>query len=158
MIGVFHLPLVSLTRKPQFQLGCHRVGGATHTNGITKKKKVACRHDWHQTGNNVVVTIYAKNAHPEFSTIEANGTILFCQIQFENDKIFKREFHLWGGINYVPSKVEIVLRKADPVSWGKLEDPNYKPEPEKRDEEEKARQREQDAKEGYDDDMPDLED
>lgn len=101
------------------------------------KKKVACRHDWHQTGNNVVVTIYAKNAQPEFSTIEANSTILFCQIQFENDKIFKREFHLWGvvdikqsGINYVPSKVEIVMRKADPGSWGKLEDPNYKPEPE----------------------------
>ncbi|XP_033839641.1 cysteine and histidine-rich domain-containing protein 1 [Periophthalmus magnuspinnatus] len=104
------------------------------------KKKVACRHDWHQTGNTVVVTIYAKNAHPKFSTVEANGTVLFCQIQFESDKIFKREFHLWGvvdvkqsGINYVPSKVEIVLRKADPLSWGKLEDPNYKPEPEPED-------------------------
>ncbi|KAJ0055669.1 hypothetical protein NL108_009613 [Boleophthalmus pectinirostris] len=101
------------------------------------KKKVACRHDWHQTANTVVVTIYAKNAHPKFSTIEANSTVLFCQIQFENDKVFKREFHLWGvvdvkqsGVNYVPSKVEIVMRKSDPVSWGKLEDPNYKPEPE----------------------------
>lgn len=30
----------------------------------------------------------------------------------------------------VPSKVEITLRKADQVAWGKLEDPNYKPEPE----------------------------
>lgn len=30
----------------------------------------------------------------------------------------------------VPSKVEVSLRKADQVSWGKLEDPNYKPEPE----------------------------
>lgn len=29
----------------------------------------------------------------------------------------------------VPSKVEITLRKADEVAWGKLEDPNYKPEP-----------------------------
>lgn len=33
----------------------------------------------------------------------------------------------------VPSKVEIVLRKADQVSWGKLEDPKYKPEPEPED-------------------------
>lgn len=33
----------------------------------------------------------------------------------------------------VPSKVEIVLRKAEQVSWGKLEDPNYKPEPEPED-------------------------
>ncbi|KAF6728223.1 Cysteine and histidine-rich domain-containing protein 1 [Oryzias melastigma] len=101
------------------------------------KKKVACRHDWHQTGNTVVITIYAKNALPEFCTIEANRTVLSCQIQFESDKIFKRNFHLWGvidvkksAVNLVPSKVEITLRKADQVSWGKLEDPNHKAEPE----------------------------
>ncbi|CAN9509727.1 unnamed protein product [Ophioblennius macclurei] len=101
------------------------------------KKKVACRHDWHQTGNNVVVTIYAKNANPELSSVEANPTTLSCQIHFENDKLFKRDFHLWGVVNIkqscvnmVPSKVEVTLRKADQVSWGKLEDPNYKPEPE----------------------------
>ncbi|KAM6960121.1 cysteine and histidine-rich domain-containing protein 1 [Tautogolabrus adspersus] len=101
------------------------------------KKKVACRHDWHQTGNNVVVTIYAKNAHPQLTCIEANGTVLTCQIQFEDNKIFKREFHFWGvidvkqsSVNMVPSKVEITLRKADKVAWGKLEDPKYKPEPE----------------------------
>lgn len=35
-----------------------------------------------------------------------------------------------SSVNMVPSKVEISLRKADQVSWGKLEDPNYKPEPE----------------------------
>ncbi|XP_072232853.1 cysteine and histidine-rich domain-containing protein 1 [Leuresthes tenuis] len=101
------------------------------------KKKVACRHDWHQTGNNVVVTIYAKNANPELCSIQANRTVLSCQIQFENNKIFKRDFHLWGvinvklsSVNMVPSKVEIILAKADQVAWGKLEDPNYKPEPE----------------------------
>ncbi|XP_073331172.1 cysteine and histidine-rich domain-containing protein 1 [Pagrus major] len=101
------------------------------------KKKVACRHDWHQTGNNVVVTIYAKNANPELTCIEANQTVLSCQIQFEDNKIFKREFHFWGvvnvkqsSVNMVPSKVEVTLRKADQVAWGKLEDPNYKPEPE----------------------------
>ncbi|XP_031706452.1 cysteine and histidine-rich domain-containing protein 1 [Anarrhichthys ocellatus] len=101
------------------------------------KKKVACRYDWHQTGNNVVVTIYAKNANPQLSSIEANRTVLSCQIQFENEKIFKRDFHFWGvvdvkqsSVNMVPSKVEITLHKADQVAWGKLEDPNYKPEPE----------------------------
>uniref|UniRef100_A0A3P9JTD4 Zgc:92429 n=1 Tax=Oryzias latipes TaxID=8090 RepID=A0A3P9JTD4_ORYLA len=101
------------------------------------KKKVACRHDWHQTRNAVVITIYAKNALPEFSTIEANQTVLSCQIQFDREKIFKRNFHLWGvidvnksSVNLVPSKVEISLHKADQVSWGKLEDTNYKPEPE----------------------------
>ncbi|KAM9335260.1 cysteine and histidine-rich domain-containing protein 1 [Symphorus nematophorus] len=109
------------------------------------KKKVACRYDWHQTGNNVVVTIYAKNANPELSCIEANRTVLSCQIHFEDNKIFKREFHFWGvadikqsSVNMVPSKVEITLRKADQVAWGKLEDPNYKPEPEPEDESEAA--------------------
>lgn len=31
-----------------------------------------------------------------------------------------------SSVNMVPSKVEITLRKADQVAWGKLEDPNYK--------------------------------
>lgn len=39
---------------------------------------------------------------------------------------------LHSSVNMVPSKIEVVLRKADQVSWGKLEDPNRKdaPEPE----------------------------
>ncbi|XP_051579052.1 cysteine and histidine-rich domain-containing protein 1 [Myxocyprinus asiaticus] len=101
------------------------------------KKKVACRHDWHQTGNQVVVTIYAKNSSPEHSYIEANHTVLTCHIQFEGDKVFHKDIHLWGVIdinnsfvNMVPSKVEVTLRKADAVAWGKLEDPKHKPEPE----------------------------
>uniref|UniRef100_A0A1A8RWD0 Integrin beta 1 binding protein (Melusin) 2 n=3 Tax=Nothobranchius TaxID=28779 RepID=A0A1A8RWD0_9TELE len=101
------------------------------------KKKVACRYDWHQTGNSVVLTIYAKNSNPDSCSIEANQTVVSCQIQFESNKIFRRNFHLWGvinvkqsSVNLVPTKVEITLRKADQVAWGKLEDPNYKPEPE----------------------------
>lgn len=40
-----------------------------------------------------------------------------------------------SSVNIVPSKLEIVLRKAQPLSWGKLEDPNRRaePEPEPRD-------------------------
>lgn len=30
----------------------------------------------------------------------------------------------------VPSKVEVTLKKADAVAWGKLEDSKHKPEPE----------------------------
>uniref|UniRef100_A0A8B9LBY0 Cysteine and histidine-rich domain-containing protein 1-like n=1 Tax=Astyanax mexicanus TaxID=7994 RepID=A0A8B9LBY0_ASTMX len=101
------------------------------------KKKVACRHDWHQTGNQVVVTIYAKNASPENSYVEANRTVLTCHIQFETDKVFHKDIHLWGVVdvksslvNMVPSKVEVTLKKMDLVAWGKLEDPHHKPEPE----------------------------
>ncbi|KAG7254852.1 hypothetical protein CRUP_011830 [Coryphaenoides rupestris] len=101
------------------------------------KKKVACRQDWHQTANTVFVTIYAKNANPEFSLVEANRTVIRCDIQFENNKLYKKEFHLWGvvdvkrsSVSMVPTKVEVSLRKADAVAWGKLEDPNFKAEPE----------------------------
>lgn len=38
-----------------------------------------------------------------------------------------------SSVNMVPSKIEIVLRKAHGVSWGKLEDPNYKAQPEQDD-------------------------
>ncbi|XP_016346341.1 cysteine and histidine-rich domain-containing protein 1-like [Sinocyclocheilus anshuiensis] len=60
------------------------------------KKKVACRHDWHQTGKQVVVTIYAKNSSPEHSYVEANRTVLTCHIQFEGDKVLHKDIHLWG--------------------------------------------------------------
>ncbi|KAJ8351294.1 hypothetical protein SKAU_G00227700 [Synaphobranchus kaupii] len=100
------------------------------------KKNVACRYDWHQTGAQVVVTVYAKNSVPEQSYVEANRTVLTTHIQFDNNKVFHREFHLWGVVDIpqssvamVPSKVEVALRKADAVVWGKLEDPRFKVEP-----------------------------
>ena len=40
------------------------------------KKKVACRQDWHQTADTVFVTVYTKNANPEFSFVEANRTVV----------------------------------------------------------------------------------
>lgn len=33
-------------------------------------------------------------------------------------------------VNMMPSKVEVTLKKADAVAWGKLEDAKHKPEPE----------------------------
>lgn len=38
-----------------------------------------------------------------------------------------------SSVNAVPSKLEIVLRKAHQVSWGKLEDPNRRAEPDPED-------------------------
>ncbi|KAK6480256.1 cysteine and histidine-rich domain-containing protein 1-like [Huso huso] len=99
------------------------------------KKMVACRHDWHQTGSQVVITVYAKNAVQEQSYIEANRTTLTIHIQFDGDKVFHQELHLWGvisversAVKMVPSKVELTLVKADAVSWGKLEDPRARAE------------------------------
>ncbi|KAJ1196515.1 hypothetical protein NDU88_000385 [Pleurodeles waltl] len=102
-----------------------------HHTWIKKDQKVvSCRQDWHQTSSQVVVTVYAKNPIPEQSSIQANRTVLDIHIPFEGTKVFHKELDLWGVIdvdqsfvNMVPSKVEITLRKADPVTWGRLEHP-----------------------------------
>lgn len=41
---------------------------------LQDKKVVPCRFDWHQTGSQVIISIYAKNAVPELSYVEANST------------------------------------------------------------------------------------
>lgn len=40
------------------------------------KKVVPCRHDWHQTGGEVTISVYAKNSRPELSQVAANSTLV----------------------------------------------------------------------------------
>ncbi|XP_048371054.1 integrin beta-1-binding protein 2 [Sphaerodactylus townsendi] len=110
------------------QKGCSR---GKHTwQKKQDKKLVSCRHDWHQTISQVVVTIYAKTPLPELSFVKANRTVLDIHVVFEGDKIFQAQLELWGVINVekssvamVPSKVEITLPKGSPVTWARLEYP-----------------------------------
>ncbi|XP_075369263.1 integrin beta-1-binding protein 2 [Mycteria americana] len=94
------------------------------------KKAVSCRQDWHQTSSQVVVTVYAKNPLPALSSVKANRTVLEVHIIFDGNKIFQAELDLWGVIeieksfvSMVPTKVEIMLCKANPGSWTRLELP-----------------------------------
>ncbi|XP_068552915.1 integrin beta-1-binding protein 2 [Anas acuta] len=98
--------------------------------GKADKKAVSCRQDWHQTGSQVVVTIYAKNPLPALSSVKANRTVLEVHVIFEGNKIFQAELDLWGVIateksfvSMVPTKVEITLCKASPGLWARLEHP-----------------------------------
>ncbi|XP_059820586.1 cysteine and histidine-rich domain-containing protein 1a [Hypanus sabinus] len=102
----------------------------------TGDKIVACRQDWHQTGGQVTITIYSKNAIPEQSYVEANSTVLNIHIIFERDQKFEQRLNLWGVIDVsksqmsmTPVKVEITMKKAEPVLWSRLELPA--PEPQK---------------------------
>ncbi|XP_062819960.1 integrin beta-1-binding protein 2 isoform X2 [Anolis carolinensis] len=59
-------------------------------------------------------------------------------IVFEGDKVFQAELELWGVINVqksavslLPSKVEITLQKAPPLTWARLEHPQSRAEPPK---------------------------
>ncbi|XP_053555072.1 cysteine and histidine-rich domain-containing protein 1 [Bombina bombina] len=95
---------------------------------IAGKQAVSCRYDWHQTSSVVVITIYAKTAIPENSQILANRTGLDIQISFQGSCEFKKQLELWGVVdveksfvNLLPTKVEITLKKSDPVTWARLE-------------------------------------
>ncbi|XP_015715449.1 integrin beta-1-binding protein 2 [Coturnix japonica] len=101
--------------------------------GKADKKAVSCRQDWHQTGNQVVVTIYGKNPLPTLSSVKANRTVLEVHVIFEGNKIFQAELDLWGVIDteksfvsMVPTKVEITLCKSSPGAWARLEQPQSK--------------------------------
>ncbi|XP_062983246.1 cysteine and histidine-rich domain-containing protein 1 [Elgaria multicarinata webbii] len=99
----------------------------------SEKKMISCRHDWHQTGGEVTISIYAKNSVPELSHVEANSTLLNIHIVFEGDKEFNQNLNLWGVIdvkrsyvNMTATKVELTMRKADPMLWAGLELPSSK--------------------------------
>ena len=60
-------------------------------------EKVNCRHDFHQTGGFVVLTIYSKNAVPDKTTIKANTISLDINASFEGGtKSFVKQLNLFG--------------------------------------------------------------
>lgn len=87
-----------------------------------------CRYDWYQTAPYVFVSVYAKMPIPEESQISANQVKLRIFITFDEDRnTFDLDLTLVGIINvqssevtYSPSKVEIKLKKAEPMTWSKL--------------------------------------
>ncbi|XP_067288893.1 cysteine and histidine-rich domain-containing protein 1 [Pseudorasbora parva] len=107
----------------------------------TGKKVVPCRFDWHQTGSQVIISIYAKNSLPELSSVEGNSTVLKIRIIFEGEKEFEKQISLWGVIdaskscvNMLAAKIEVVLKKAEPMSWARLDLPPAAPPKEEKNE------------------------
>ncbi|KAF6028080.1 CHORDC1 [Bugula neritina] len=87
-----------------------------------------CRMDWHQTGSNVTISVFAKCADPTKTIVKVNQVSVDIFIVYEDDKIYSQWLELNGIIDIgkscvklLGSKVEIILKKAEPVSWGKLQ-------------------------------------
>ena len=58
---------------------------------------MACRYDWHQTSNNVVVSVFAKKYDPERSSVHLNPIRLKVHIFFpEEDSSFDLDLELRG--------------------------------------------------------------
>ncbi|XP_055377534.1 cysteine and histidine-rich domain-containing protein morgana [Condylostylus longicornis] len=96
---------------------------------------VNCRYDWHQTGKDVIVAIYAKLYHYENSSIEINPIRLKVSLCFpeQNNAKFELDLELRGIIDVKKTtakmygtKVEIIMPKAEPGSWAKLDFPRSK--------------------------------
>ncbi|CAL8277530.1 unnamed protein product [Arctogadus glacialis] len=124
----------------------------------TGKKVIPCRFDWHQTGAQVIVSIYSKNSVPELSYVEANSTTLDIHILFEGEKEFAQKIKLWGVIdasksvvNMLAAKIEIAMKKSEPMSWARLDLPPPVPPP-------KATEKEKDDDEDDDDEEEEEED
>lgn len=110
--------------------------GCTTGSHLWKKnnqatKVMPCRFDWHQTGSQVIISIYAKNSLPELSFVEANSTTVNIRVMFEGDKKFEQKIILWGAVevknsvvNLMASKMEVSLKKAEPITWARLDLPS----------------------------------
>jgi len=110
------------------QAGCTE-GLHTWIKENDTSEKITCRFDFHQTGNFAVLTVFSKNPVPNESSIKANRVKLDVNITFENgNKKFSRNYILYGvidlnasSVTYYQTKVEIKLKKADPISWKRIE-------------------------------------
>lgn len=91
-------------------------------------KSRTCRMDWYQTGDVVVVSIYSKLPIPTESLIQANPVKLSIRITFGEDRQpFEQDIVLFGiidvqksEVSFKETKVEITLKKDEPVSWSRI--------------------------------------
>lgn len=64
----------------------------------SKENSVACRYDWHQTGSQVVISVFAKASLPDKSYVDLNPVKCKIHIVFgENRSVFDTEL-LLGGV------------------------------------------------------------
>ncbi|XP_068600663.1 cysteine and histidine-rich domain-containing protein 1 [Brachionichthys hirsutus] len=111
------------------QEGCTKGAHLWRKNDACKKV-VPCRFDWHQTGAQVIISVYAKNGTPSLSYVDANSTALNIHILFDGEKEFDQNIRLWGVIdvsksvvNMMAAKIEIAMKKSEAMSWARLDLP-----------------------------------
>lgn len=64
-------------------------------------KMVKCRHDWHQTGSQVMVVVYAKKFDPNRSEVKVNGVKLTFDLYFPEEQGYFREEWILGGVSFL---------------------------------------------------------
>uniref|UniRef100_A0AAZ3Q7E2 Cysteine and histidine-rich domain-containing protein 1 n=1 Tax=Oncorhynchus tshawytscha TaxID=74940 RepID=A0AAZ3Q7E2_ONCTS len=105
------------------QEGCSR-GNHLWRKNDTGKTVVPCRFDWHQTGSQVIISIYAKNSLPAVSYVEGNS----CTVIDVSKSV----------VNMMAAKIEVAMRKSEPMTWARLDLPPPAPPKEEDKEEEES--------------------
>uniref|UniRef100_A0A8C0XUT3 CS domain-containing protein n=1 Tax=Castor canadensis TaxID=51338 RepID=A0A8C0XUT3_CASCN len=102
------------------------------TKKEAEKNVVPCRHVWHQTGDEVTISVYAKHSLSR-AGVEANSTLLNVPIVFEGEKEYHQNVKVWSAIDVkqgytimTATKIEITMRKAKAMQWASPELPTTK--------------------------------
>uniref|UniRef100_A0A2K6B5U0 CHORD domain-containing protein n=1 Tax=Macaca nemestrina TaxID=9545 RepID=A0A2K6B5U0_MACNE len=103
-VPIFHEEMKYLSccrrKSSDFNTFLAQEGCTTGKHMWTKKdagtKVVPCTHNWHQTGGEVTISVYAKDSLPEVSRVEAHSTLLNVHIVFEGEKEFDQNVKIWG--------------------------------------------------------------
>ena len=92
------------------------------------------RHEWYQTNSEVVVSILIKKVTHDDLTYQFKETHMSVEVKLPDDQSFILNIELFDKILFyeskvtiLTSKIEIHLKKATIVSWGKLEKPATSP-------------------------------
>jgi len=114
------------------QVGCNQASHLWTDDRDDNPKVVQCRTDWMQTGTHITVNIYCKKYDPRneaLTYVEVNPIRLCVRIYFpETGLTYDSDQELRGvidtmnsSVTFSPTKVEIKLKKAEPMSWNRLD-------------------------------------
>lgn len=101
---------------------------AVKSTGGDAEQLTECRIDHYQTVSEVHVSIFAKKADQEKSTVTIEDSQISLDLYLPESKRFRKTILLFGPVEaaastfkYYGTKVELVLKKADNRSWTLLE-------------------------------------
>jgi len=114
------------------QVGCEQGVHQWQDNQVDAAKVLQCRTDWMQTGTHITVNVYCKKYDPRNETltyIEVSPIRLSIRIFFPDSGLtYDSDQELRGIIDptnsivtFSPTKVEIKMKKAEPMSWPRLD-------------------------------------
>jgi hypothetical protein len=85
---------------------------------------IGLRHDFYQTGNTVVASLYLKKINKETATVDFQTTSVNLDLRTTDSKRYQTDFPLYAPIDPAQSKyrilgtkLEMTLAKADGASW-----------------------------------------